>query len=101
MINKSLLALSNIILRLSSQDKIASYRESKLTRVLQPVLSENSMTMVVCTVNPERSHLHESISTLRFGMCAGSVKTKIKEQVMERELTPLKVNEQEFEDAKE
>lgn len=88
-INKSLLSLSNIIMKLKSKDGIPSFRESKLTRILQPVLKENTVTIVICTVNPSRSHLHESISTLRFGTCAGGIRVEIRQKIEDR-LTPAK-----------
>ena len=88
-INKSLLALSNIIMKLNVQHTIPSFRDSKLTRILQPVLSDNGVTMVICTVNPSRSHVQESLSTLRFGTCAGGIKMKIKQAAIDRQ-TPAK-----------
>lgn len=84
LINKSLLALSNTILKLSTQEGFVSYRESKLTRILQPVLTENCVTAIICTVNPEKSHLQESLNTLRFGICAGGVRTVLKPNVQDK-----------------
>ena len=55
-INKSLLALSNVIMRLKErQDNekcFINFRDSKLTRFLQNSLSGNSKTAVICTINP-------------------------------------------------
>lgn len=90
LINKSLLALSNIILKLSNQDGFVSYRESKLTRILQPVLTENCVTAIICTVNPEKSHLQESLNTLRFGICAGGIRTVLKPNVQDKMLGSAK-----------
>jgi len=54
-INKSLLALSKVIQRLSTcQNKnkvFINYRDSKLTRILQPSLGGNSQTIVICTLS--------------------------------------------------
>jgi hypothetical protein len=56
-INKSLLYLSNVIRALSEKARTGkdktyvNYRDSKLTRILQPSLSGNCMTSVICTVN--------------------------------------------------
>lgn len=91
-INKSLLSLSNIIMKLKNKDGVPSFRESKLTRILQPVLKENTATVVICTVNPSKDHLHESISTLRFGLCAGGIKVEIKQKVEDR-CTPAKLDD--------
>jgi centromeric protein E len=84
LINKSLLSLSNIITKLNNNDGFVSFRESKLTRILQPVLTENSRVSVICTVSPSREHLPESLSTLRFGKCAGGIRMKQKLPIPEK-----------------
>lgn len=63
-INKSLLALGNVIRDLSG-DSVASYvnfRDSKLTRILSASLGGNAMTSIICTVTP--AALDETYSTL-------------------------------------
>lgn len=82
LINKSLLSLSNVIKKLAKnkKDGFISFRESKLTRIFQPVLSGNSRTLVICTVNPTTKHLNESMNTIRFGMKAGDIKIEMKPQ---------------------
>ncbi|KAJ1507273.1 hypothetical protein HMI54_004327 [Coelomomyces lativittatus] len=42
------------------------YRDSKLTRVLQPSLSGNARISVICTLSSSLHHLDESLSTLQF-----------------------------------
>lgn len=54
-INRSLLALSNVINRLSqagNSKTFINYRDSKLTRILQPALGGNSKTAIICTITP-------------------------------------------------
>lgn len=54
-INKSLLSLSMVINKLSEdpdQQKFINYRDSKLTRILQPSLGGNAMTAIICTITP-------------------------------------------------
>lgn len=84
-INKSLLTLGTVIARLSeSKDKSASaadkegkhlpYRDSKLTRLLQPALSGNSLVSILCTIQigasgsaaPANTHTNETLNTLKF-----------------------------------
>lgn len=79
-INKSLLTLGNIISKLSeSKDKQGNptdregrhlpYRDSKLTRLLQPALSGNSLVSILCTVQMAsgvNAHSGETINTLKF-----------------------------------
>jgi centromeric protein E len=57
-INKSLLALSNVIHKLSLRQQISSrhnyfinFRDSKLTRILQNALSGHSQISIICCIN--------------------------------------------------
>uniref|UniRef100_A0A6N2MLN3 Kinesin motor domain-containing protein n=1 Tax=Salix viminalis TaxID=40686 RepID=A0A6N2MLN3_SALVM len=55
-INKSLMILGNVINKLSEGAKQRGhipYRDSKLTRILQPALGGNAKTSIICTVAPE------------------------------------------------
>ncbi|KAJ5085612.1 hypothetical protein N7532_010383 [Penicillium argentinense] len=77
-INKSLLTLGNIISGLSdSKDKQGNpgdarhlpYRDSKLTRLLQPALSGNSLVSILCTiqlVSGVNANTGETLNTLKF-----------------------------------
>lgn len=52
-INKSLLTLSIVINKLSEDpDGHIGYRDSKLTRILQPSLGGNAMTVMICAITP-------------------------------------------------
>ncbi len=78
-INKSLLALSNVIHRLSSSaGKFINFRDSKLTRMLQPALGGNSKTAIICTMSQLRVNYQESINTLLFGVKAKRVKNSVR-----------------------
>lgn len=64
-INKSLLALSTVIQKLSEggeQKNHINYRDSKLTRILQPSLGGNALTAIICTMTP--AAIEESKNTL-------------------------------------
>ncbi|XP_051123669.1 kinesin-like protein KIN-7N isoform X2 [Andrographis paniculata] len=68
-INKSLMILGNVINKLSEGGKQRGhipYRDSKLTRILQPALGGNAKTSIICTVAPEEIHIEESKGTLQF-----------------------------------
>ena len=84
-INKSLLTLGTVIARLSSEKddsgnptdkdgKHLPYRDSKLTRLLQPALSGNSLVSILCTIQigsagsvaTAAGHTGETLSTLKF-----------------------------------
>ncbi|CDH50030.1 kinesin family member 11 [Lichtheimia corymbifera JMRC:FSU:9682] len=83
-INKSLLALGNVISQLtnpksSGNDKaFVQYRTSILTRVLQTALSGNARISVICTINPTWKCKTESTMTLRFAQRAKMIRTAAK-----------------------
>ncbi|KAF8527599.1 kinesin-domain-containing protein [Hysterangium stoloniferum] len=70
-INTSLLTLGSVIGTLAENhakgksDHIP-YRNSKLTRLLQPSLSGDARISVICTLNPDSGAVAESTSTLLF-----------------------------------
>ena len=67
-INQSLLSLSRVIHALSQQQpgQHVSFRDSKLTRLLQPSLSGNAKMAVVCCITPSNAYIEETRSTLQF-----------------------------------
>ncbi len=42
------------------------YRDSLLTRILQPALGGNSRTAIICNISPAVQNVEESLSTLKF-----------------------------------
>lgn len=73
-INKSLLTLGTVINKLSEGDSShIPYRDSKLTRILQPSLGGNAKTAVICAITPAVVHAEETHSTLRFACRAKKV----------------------------
>ena len=84
-INKSLLTLGTVVARLAgSKDKNGNpidksgqhlpYRDSKLTRLLQPALSGDSLISILCTIQigsagtaaTANTHTAETLNTLKF-----------------------------------
>ncbi|MCO5557269.1 hypothetical protein L7F22_010830 [Adiantum nelumboides] len=69
-INKSLMVLGTVINKLSegiqSQGGHVPYRDSKLTRILQPALGGNARTAIICNITPALVHVDESRGTLQF-----------------------------------
>ncbi|KAI7956441.1 hypothetical protein MJO28_003536 [Puccinia striiformis f. sp. tritici] len=105
-INKSLLALSNVISKLSTHESHVPYRDSKLTRLLQTSLSGNAKVVVICAVSADARSVVETLSTLRFARRAKMVVTKAERgtiiddksallQAYQREITSLKAQLQE------
>ncbi|KAJ8443627.1 hypothetical protein Cgig2_019609 [Carnegiea gigantea] len=75
-INRSLLTLGTVIRKLSKGGiGHIPYRDSKLTRILQPSLGGNARTAVICTMSPAQSYVEQSRNTLLFATCAKEVTT--------------------------
>ncbi|KAH9623004.1 hypothetical protein KSS87_009627 [Heliosperma pusillum] len=82
-INRSLLTLGNVIRKLSKgKQGHINYRDSKLTRILQPCLGGNARTTIICTLSPARSHVEQSRNTLLFASCAKEVSTNARVNVV-------------------
>ncbi|XP_074313279.1 kinesin-like protein KIN-7E [Silene latifolia] len=82
-INRSLLTLGNVIRKLSKgKQGHINYRDSKLTRILQPCLGGNARTTIICTLSPARSHVEQSRNTLLFASCAKEVTTNARVNVV-------------------
>lgn len=64
------------------------YRDSKLTRILQESLGGNSRTTLIINCSPSPYNETETLSTLRFGMRAKSIKNKAR---VNAELSPAEL----------
>ncbi|KAK0483645.1 kinesin heavy chain [Armillaria novae-zelandiae] len=88
-INKSLSALGMVINALTdSKVKYIPYRDSKLTRILQESLGGNSRTTLIINCSPSSYNEAETLSTLRFGIRAKSIKNSAR---VNTELSPLEL----------
>ena len=76
-INFSLLVLGNCIQSLTDRKgTYISYRDSKLTRLLQDSLGGNSKTMLIVTISPSTFNMEETISSLNFASRAMKIQNK-------------------------
>ena len=74
-INSSLSALGNVINALTDgKSTHIPYRDSKLTRILQESIGGNSRTSLIINCSPSSFNELETLSTLRFGTRAKSIK---------------------------
>ncbi|KAF8654095.1 hypothetical protein AX16_003628 [Volvariella volvacea WC 439] len=88
-INKSLSALGMVINALTdSKAKHIPYRDSKLTRILQESLGGNSRTTLIINCSPSSYNEAETLSTLRFGIRAKTIKNTAR---VNAELSPLEL----------
>ncbi|KAF1773922.1 Kinesin-like protein [Phytophthora cactorum] len=66
-INKSLSALTNCVMALTQKERShVPFRDSVLTRLLQPCLQGSGRTAFIATISPSKGCLEESFATLRF-----------------------------------
>jgi len=79
-LHDSLLALSLVITQLSlpkkKQPPFINYRDSKLTRILQPHLSGNAAMAIVCCASPYKKEVEATRQTLKFAQNAKRIKLK-------------------------
>lgn len=79
-INKSLLALSNVINGLveisNGRVRHVQYRDSKLTFLLRDSLGGNAKTVIIANVSPSALYYNETLSTLKFAQRAKMIKNK-------------------------
>ena len=88
-INKSLSCLGNVINSLTDGKSLhIPYRDSKLTRILQESLGGNARTSLIINCSPSPYNELETLSTLRFGVRAKSIKNKAK---INTELSPAEL----------
>ncbi|EAW13171.1 kinesin family protein [Aspergillus clavatus NRRL 1] len=77
-INAGLAALGKVISQLSSRQAGAhvSYRDSKLTRLLQDSLGGSAYTYMVACVTPAEFHLSETLNTVQYAQRARAIQSK-------------------------
>ena len=73
-INQSLLSLGNVISGLVTGAKHISYRDSKLTQLLQDSLGGNSKTVMIATLGPASYNYDETLSSLLYATRARDIK---------------------------
>ncbi|OQR94154.1 hypothetical protein ACHHYP_01626 [Achlya hypogyna] len=72
-INKSLSALRHVLLQLKNKEAFVSYRNSKLTMLLQDAIGGNAKTLLLVCVNPLAANALETKCSLVFGERANAV----------------------------
>jgi kinesin family protein 4/21/27 len=84
-INGGLAALGKVISQLSSRQPGAhvSYRDSKLTRLLQDSLGGNAITYMIACVTPAEFHLSETLNTVQYAQRARAIQSKPRIQQIE------------------
>ncbi|CAG8970659.1 hypothetical protein HYALB_00003413 [Hymenoscyphus albidus] len=77
-INAGLASLGKVISQLSARQAggHVSYRDSKLTRLLQDSLGGNAITYMIACVNPAEFHLSETLNTVQYAQRARAIQSK-------------------------
>jgi chromosome segregation ATPase len=84
-INAGLAALGKVISQLSSRQAGAhvSYRDSRLTRLLQDSLGGNAITYMIACVTQAEFHLSETLNTVQYAQRARAIQSKPRIQQIE------------------
>lgn len=77
-INAGLASLGKVISQLSSKNSggHVSYRDSRLTRLLQDSLGGNAITYMIACVNPVEFHLSETLNTVQYAQRARNIQSR-------------------------
>lgn len=77
-INAGLASLGKVISQLSSRHpgSHVSYRDSKLTRLLQDSLGGNAITYMIACITPAEFHLSETLNTLSYAQRARFIQSR-------------------------
>ena len=77
-INAGLASLGKVISQLSHRQagSHVSYRDSKLTRLLQDSLGGNAITYMIACVTPAEFHLSETLNTIQYAQRAQAIQSK-------------------------
>lgn len=77
-INAGLASLGKVISQLSSKqgNSHISYRDSRLTRLLQDSLGGNAITFMVACVTPAAFHMNETLNTLHYAQRARAIQLR-------------------------
>ncbi|ORY97832.1 P-loop containing nucleoside triphosphate hydrolase protein [Syncephalastrum racemosum] len=77
-INKSLFVLGQVVEALNTGSERIPFRDSKMTRILQPTLCGNALGMMIINVAPGKAHFSDSCSTLNFANKSKEIRYKPK-----------------------
>jgi centromeric protein E len=110
-INQSLMTLGKVVYALSEEEEVNGkaakpkkhipYRDSKLTRLLQPSLSGSAQVVLLCCLSPMVNHLEESHNTFKFAIRAKKIPQKAILQETADDKTLLQSYREEIEDLRQ
>eukprot|EP01060_Flectonema_neradi_P039000 TRINITY_DN8399_c0_g1_i1.p1 TRINITY_DN8399_c0_g1~~TRINITY_DN8399_c0_g1_i1.p1 ORF type:complete len:938 (+),score=213.54 TRINITY_DN8399_c0_g1_i1:52-2814(+) len=77
-INKSLLALGNVINALAARSPFVGYRDSKLTRMLKDSLGGNCRTIMITNISPSFLTYEDTHNALKYSFRAKMISVKLR-----------------------
>ena len=86
-INTSNLVLGKVVAALAQRKKFIPYRDSVLTRILEPALSGKSRTVMLVCIAPEAAHASETTLSLEHASRAMAIPSKAMETRMMVEMS--------------
>jgi hypothetical protein len=93
-INTSLLALGNVVSALAAGHRHIPYRDSTLTKILEPSLNGKSRTVLLVCVSSEIEHANESANSLDFATRAMRIVTSPEVRSSLVDMDPRKLTQQ-------
>merc|ERR1719301_133927 len=76
-INKSLTALGDVMMAITSNAKMIPYRNHKLTQLMQDSLGGTAKTLMFVNVSPASNNADESSHTLRYASRARTIENNV------------------------
>eukprot|EP00929_Paragymnodinium_shiwhaense_P082183 TRINITY_DN4322_c0_g3_i2.p1 TRINITY_DN4322_c0_g3~~TRINITY_DN4322_c0_g3_i2.p1 ORF type:complete len:2117 (-),score=567.74 TRINITY_DN4322_c0_g3_i2:339-6689(-) len=76
-INKSLTALGDVMMAITSRSKTVPYRNHKLTQLMQDSLGGTAKTLMFVNVSPSSSNVDETINALKYASRARSIENDV------------------------
>ncbi|KAL9653974.1 hypothetical protein ABK040_014183 [Willaertia magna] len=89
-INKSLLALGDVISALSEEKTHIPYRNNKLTMLLSDSLGGNAKTLMIVCIGPSSYNLEESVTSLAYATRVKNIKNSVNRNTENKEIQRLK-----------
>ncbi|KAI8334317.1 P-loop containing nucleoside triphosphate hydrolase protein [Chlamydoabsidia padenii] len=83
-INKSLFVLGQVVEALNSGSMRVPFRDSKMTRILQPTLRGNALAMMIINLAPGYSLINDTTNTLNFAHRTKGIVNTPKANVVKR-----------------
>ncbi|KAI9297995.1 kinesin-domain-containing protein [Neoconidiobolus thromboides FSU 785] len=91
-INKSLFVLGQVVDAINSGAQRVPYRDSKMTRILQPSLSGKSLGMIIVNIAPGQEFFLETQQALNFAIKSKKIISSVAVKQFKDKISPLTTN---------